>query len=920
MYIFLIIITVVIIISVYYMLKGGKGVACLMYHNVFSEISDGIISKDEFEKHMEHIKEMKTFKMEELESIDYKLPENAILVTFDDGYRNSYTNAFPILKKYNIKATIFLNTKYIGTDMSYLNWNEIQEMYESGLIDFQLHTHTHTPVIRKPQIKGFFQEDEGEFVKREYFSIFNLNDGEKDFRNFNFTGLPVFKIRSGIALRGMRIREDFLKKYEKIVKNSKFQSLSIKERKKYLNRLFFQNKSEFFQEYSEEDFNRRVEFEIGENRRIIEEKLNKKAEYLAYPWGHGYEGDIKVLENLGIKGFIFTKEGKNKTDFNIKKIVRINGDKIKKYDDFLKKIKSDYIQSMKKLKKYIKKYYILIILNMLLSMISSTVSVSPIVLVKRLFDKGIIGNNEKDILYAAGAMIVLAVAGAFLIYWNTVFSTKISSSIYKDVIDDLYVKLQSLDMGYFSRIKIGELMTKVLTDPNNINNIIIESFNLFSEVFKATVCLGIALYMDWKLTMGVLVVAPILMVTVRKYSRKLKSAGKARQEAAGTLNSKLQETLSGIRVIKAFATENQEIRDFKRKSIDLKRYVLKSSRYNAKSSAISEAVNYIMVAILLMFGGYRVLRGHNFTPGDFITIVGAISSMYTPVKRAISRFNDINSNIPSIDRVFEILDEVPDIINKPDCIKFEEFKRDIVFENVNFSYKDNDEKILKNINFKAEKGETIALVGNSGGGKSTLVNLIPRFFDVSRGSLKIDGIDIRDYDIKSLRKAIGIVPQETFLFSGTILTNIKYSRQDATFEEVVKAAKQANAHEFIENLSDGYDTEIGERGVKLSGGQKQRIAIARAILENPQILILDEATSALDNESEKLVQDALEKLMEGKTTFVIAHRLTTIENSNKIVVVQKGEIKEIGSHSELLNKNGIYKALYNKNFDTSNKS
>ena len=580
----------------------------------------------------------------------------------------------------------------------------------------------------------------------------------------------------------------------------------------------------------------------------------------------------------------------------------------------MKKIKSDYIQSMKKLKKYIKKYYILIILNMLLSMISSTVSVSPIVLVKRLFDKGIIGNNEKDILYAAGAMIVLAVAGAFLIYWNTVFSTKISSSIYKDVIDDLYVKLQSLDMGYFSRIKIGELMTKVLTDPNNINNIIIESFNLFSEVFKATVCLGIALYMDWKLTMGVLVVAPILMVTVRKYSRKLKSAGKARQEAAGTLNSKLQETLSGIRVIKAFATENQEIRDFKRKSIDLKRYVLKSSRYNAKSSAISEAVNYIMVAILLMFGGYRVLRGHNFTPGDFITIVGAISSMYTPVKRAISRFNDINSNIPSIDRVFEILDEVPDIINRPDSIKFEEFKRDIVFENVNFSYKDNDEKILKNINFKAEKGETIALVGNSGGGKSTLVNLIPRFFDVSTGSIKIDGIDLRDYKIKSLRKKIGIVPQETFLFGKTVLENIKYGSQNATFEEVVEAAKKANAHEFIEKLEKGYETEIGERGVRLSGGKKQRIAIARAILENPQILILDEATSALDNESEKLVQDALERLMKGKTTFIIAHRLSTIINSDKIIVIQEGEIKETGRHEELLEKGEIYKGLYNKSF------
>ena len=271
-------------------------------------------------------------------------------------------------------------------------------------------------------------------------------------------------------------------------------------------------------------------------------------------------------------------------------------------------------------------------------------------------------------------------------------------------------------------------------------------------------------------------------------------------------------------------------------------------------------------------------------------------------------------------RVSEILEEVPAIVNKKDCIKFENFARDITFENVDFKYKDSNEKILKNINLDVKKGETIAFVGNSGGGKSTLVNLIPRFFDVSGGSLKIDGIDIRDYEIKSLRKAIGIVPQETFLFSGTILSNIKYSRQNATFEEIVEAAKQANAHEFIENLSDGYNTEIGERGVKLSGGQKQRIAIARAILENPQILILDEATSALDNESEKLVQDALEKLMDGKTTFVIAHRLTTIENSNKIVVIQKGEIKEVGNHNELLNKNGIYKALYNKNFDFNSKS
>ena len=585
----------------------------------------------------------------------------------------------------------------------------------------------------------------------------------------------------------------------------------------------------------------------------------------------------------------------------------------------MKIVKLDFGEILK-LKKYIKKYYILIILNILLATMSSLVSSAPIALIKRLFDKGISGKSEKDILYAAGAMIMLAAIGAILMYWNTIFSTVISSSIYKDIVTDIYNKIQTLDMEYFSGKKIGDMMTRTMTDPSNINSIILEVFNMIPEVIKLVLCLGIAFYIDFDLTLGVMIVTPILIVTVRKYAKRLKRSGKQRQEALDSLNSKLQETLSGIRVIRAFATEKHEINDFKKKNINLKKIAVKSARYNAKANSIMEAMNYIIIALLLMFSGYRVLRAKNFTPGDFITIVGAISSMYTPARRAMTRFNSISANISSITRVSEILEEVPAIVNKKDCIKFENFARDITFENVDFKYKDSTEKILKNINLDVKKGETIAFVGNSGGGKSTLVNLIPRFFDVSGGSLKIDGIDIRDYEIKSLRKAIGIVPQETFLFSGTILSNIKYSRQNATFEEIVEAAKQANAHEFIENLSDGYNTEIGERGVKLSGGQKQRIAIARAILENPQILILDEATSALDNESEKLVQDALEKLMEGKTTFVIAHRLTTIENSNKIVVIQKGEIKEVGNHNELLNKNGIYKALYNKNFDFNSKS
>ena len=580
----------------------------------------------------------------------------------------------------------------------------------------------------------------------------------------------------------------------------------------------------------------------------------------------------------------------------------------------MKILKSEDFLMVKKLKKYVKKYYILIILNILLALVSSAVSATPVTLIKRLFDRGIQGKDEKDILYAAGGMILLSVLGAFLVYWTTILSGKISSSIYKNIVDDLYVKIQSLDMEYFSTTKVGELMTKVLNDPANVNTFILEFFEFLKYVFTAISYLVIAIRIDWKLTLGMFIVAPILMTTVKKYSKKLKKSGKERQEATGTLNSKLQETLSGIRVIRAFATEKQEIHNFKKISLELKKVVMKTVGYNAKSNSVSEALNYVMMAILLLFGGYRILRGRVFTTGDFLTIMSAIGSMYTPVRRSANIYNSLSTNIPSIGRIFEILDVVPEIADAPDCVNFEEFKSDITFENADFSYKDSDEKILKNINLVAKKGETVALVGNSGGGKSTLVNLIPRFFDVTGGKITIDGIDVKNYKIKSLRKKIGIVPQETFLFGGTILENIRYANQNASVEEVIEAAKKANAHEFIEKLEQGYETEIGERGIKLSGGQKQRISIARAILENPQILILDEATSALDNESEQLVQDALEKLMKGKTTFVIAHRLSTIINSDKIVVIQQGEIRETGTHEELLNKDGIYKSLYNKSF------
>ena len=572
-------------------------------------------------------------------------------------------------------------------------------------------------------------------------------------------------------------------------------------------------------------------------------------------------------------------------------------------------------ESLFKLKRYIKKFYSIILLNMFLSALTGIISSAPILLIKRLFDKGIIGRAEKDILYASLAMIGLALIAGILMYYNSQLSGTISTGIYKNIIDDLYSKIQTLDMKYFSDSKVGDLMSRFSSDASMINSIILDSFTIILYLMTAIFYLVVLFITDWKLTMGVFLIAPLLLVVVKRYSSKLKHMGKNRQEISGELNSKLQETLSGIRVIKAFTTENYEKSKFKNLSSKLRFFTRKAIGYEAKANSIAESLNYIMFALLLFFGRYRVIRsGGTFTPGDFMTVLAGMGAMYTPAKRALKLYNGINTNSAAVDRIFEILDIESKVIDSENATQFKEFNSTIEFKNVDFEYEEN-KNVITNFNLSVKKGEKIALVGNSGGGKSTIVNLLPRFYDVSHGTIEIDGVDIKKYKLKSLRKKIGIVPQDTFLFSGTIEENIKYGNRTATTEEVIDAAKQANAHVFIEKLSNGYLTEIGERGVKLSGGQKQRIAIARAILENPEILILDEATSALDNESEKLVQDALEKLMKDKTSFVIAHRLSTVISCDKIIVLQAGEIREIGTHAELLEKNGIYKSLYERNFD-----
>ncbi len=340
MYIYLVI--VILLLGLIYYLYKKNNLICLMYHNVLLKSVPGIIGEEEFEHHMEYIKNLTTFKIEELNGMKYKLPKNSILVTFDDGYKNNYTNAFPILKKYNIKATIFLNTKYIGTDESYLNWDEIKEMYQSGLIDFQMHTHSHMPTIRKTEIKGFFGIDEGEYVKREYFSIFNKCFNKLDFREIDFTDLPVFKIRSQISINGYSLKSNFFDLYKIIVNSKEYSRLTVKQRKKYLNKEFKINREKYFDRVSDKEFNDIVKFEILENKNQIEKQLNKKVDYLAYPWGHKYNGKRKDIEKYGIKGFIFTTGGINSRNINYKKILRVNGDAIQEYNKFKSKISHVY--------------------------------------------------------------------------------------------------------------------------------------------------------------------------------------------------------------------------------------------------------------------------------------------------------------------------------------------------------------------------------------------------------------------------------------------------------------------------------------------------------------------------------------------------------------------------------------------------
>ncbi len=563
-------------------------------------------------------------------------------------------------------------------------------------------------------------------------------------------------------------------------------------------------------------------------------------------------------------------------------------------------------------KEYLIPYLPLFLLNTLVSLLAGMQPVIHAQLTKVLMDDVFINKDMdkliKVITLLIGASLIFGVA----VYFRNYLSAYISGKLTVNIRNDMYKKLQKLSHSYFSDNKTGDLMTRFQIDTDRTQNIIVVAFRGLSEALKILGCVGYVFYLNWSLALISLIILPFASVIIRKYGKRLRHTGKDIQASHGRLNNILQEGISGNRVIKAFASEEYEMGKYKEENDVNFKHSIKNRRLDARLKPIVEFFTTTVVALVALYGGWLVVKGKT-SPGSIIAFLAAFGFIIDPMKRLTDINNTIQTSLPAVDRLYEIIDAKVEIQDKEDAVEKDEFIGKLIFENVYFTY-DKKYDVVKNFNLNVKAGEMVALVGKSGSGKSTLVNLIPRFYDIRSGSIKIDDLDIRDYKLKNLRTHIGIVPQDTFLFSGSVYDNIIYGKRDAKKEDIIKAAKMANAYNFIMELPEGFETEVGERGVLLSGGQKQRISIARAILENPPILILDEATSALDTESERLVQDALDKLMDNRTTFVIAHRLSTILHADKIVVMEDGEIKEVGKHQDLLNENGIYKKLYETQF------
>lgn len=495
-------------------------------------------------------------------------------------------------------------------------------------------------------------------------------------------------------------------------------------------------------------------------------------------------------------------------------------------------------------------------------------------------------------------------------YLSVYFLAPVRTGVIKDIRNTLFRKIIDLPLGYYSGERKGDIISRITTDVNEIEASIIRSLDLFfREPVMIIVYLGSLIYMSPGLTLFVLILLPISGLIIGRIGRTLRRNSAKVQKAMGSLLSIIEEAIGGLRIIKAFNAEEKTHEKFYRTNDQFTRLMIKNWRRRDLASPLSEFLGVAILILVMWYGGTLVLgEKSELSSAEFITYIGIFSQVINPAKQFTNAYYSVVKGMASVDRVNYILDTQNTIVEKKDALSLREFREAIVYRDVSFRY--NTTYVLRNINLTIEKGKTIAIVGQSGSGKSTLVDLLPRFYDVTEGDILIDGNSVKDYKIQDLRNLIGYVNQDPILFNDTFFNNIAFGVENATEEEVINAAQVANAHEFIISSPEGYQTYVGDRGGNLSGGQRQRISIARAVLKNPPILILDEATSSLDSESERLVQDALFRLMKNRTSLVIAHRLSTVQYADEICVINKGEIIERGKHEELLKLNGAYRRLY----------